>query len=55
MKYVEVVAEAGFADNVSAIAEKHEVADIRHGEVGEDGKLAMRLHWYGLYTVPTCS
>ena len=43
MKYVEVVVDAGSADNVSAIAEKHEVADIRRGEAGEDGKLAVRL------------
>ena len=43
MKYVEVVTEEGSADTVSAIAEKHEVSDIRHSEVGEDGMLAVRL------------
>jgi uncharacterized hydrophobic protein (TIGR00341 family) len=43
MKYVEVVADAGCADTVSAIAEKHEVADYRVGTVGEDGLQPMRL------------
>lgn len=43
MKYVEVVADAGCADTVSAIAEKHEVADYRVGAVGEDGLQPMRL------------
>jgi uncharacterized hydrophobic protein (TIGR00341 family) len=43
MKYVEVVADAGSADTVSAIAEKHEVADYRVGAVGEDGLQPMRL------------
>jgi len=31
MKYVEVVADAGSADTVSAIAEKLEVSDFRFG------------------------
>jgi uncharacterized hydrophobic protein (TIGR00341 family) len=43
MKYVEVVAEKGSVDTVSAIAEKHEVADIRYGAVGDDDMLAVRL------------
>lgn len=43
MKYVEVVADAGCTDTVSAIAEKHEVADYRVGTVGEDGLQPMRL------------
>ena len=43
MKYIEVVADAGSADTVSAIAEKHEVADYRVGVVGEDGLQPMRL------------
>ena len=43
MKYVEVVADAGSADTVSAIADKHEVADYRAGVVGEDGLQPMRL------------
>ncbi|MBI1283514.1 MAG: TIGR00341 family protein [Thiobacillus sp.] len=43
MKYVEVVADAGNAVTVSAIAEKHEVSDCRVGVVGEDGMPPMRL------------
>ena len=43
MKYVEVVADAGNAATVSAIAEKHEVSDYRVGVVGEDGLQPMRL------------
>jgi uncharacterized hydrophobic protein (TIGR00341 family) len=43
MKYVEVVADAGSADTVAAIAEKHEVADYRLGVAGEDGLQPMRL------------
>lgn len=43
MKYVEIVAEKGSADTVAAIAEKNEVADIRHGAVGDDGLQASRL------------
>jgi uncharacterized hydrophobic protein (TIGR00341 family) len=43
MKYVEVVAEGGSADTVSAISEKHEVSDYRAGVVGEDGLQPMRL------------
>ncbi|MHB1085499.1 MAG: TIGR00341 family protein [Thiobacillus sp.] len=43
MKYVEVVADAGSTDTVSAIAEKHEVSDFRIGVVGEDGMQPMRL------------
>lgn len=43
MKYVEVVADAGSADTVAAIAEKHEASDYRAGVVGEDGLQPMRL------------
>ncbi len=43
MKYVEVVADAGSADTVSAIAEKHELSDFRIGVVGEDKLQPMRL------------
>lgn len=43
MKYLEVVADAGSADTVLAIAEKQEVSDFRLGVVGEDGLQAMRL------------
>lgn len=43
MKYVEVVADAGSADTIAAIAEKHEVADYRAGVTGEDGLQSMRL------------
>ena len=43
MKYVEVVAEEGSADTVSAIAEKLDASDFRLGEIGEDGMRMMRL------------
>jgi len=43
MKYVEVVAEEGSADTVSATAEKLEVSDFRLGEIGGDGMRMMRL------------
>ncbi|MDX8386263.1 MAG: TIGR00341 family protein [Gallionella sp.] len=43
MKYVEVVADSGSADSVSAIAEKLEASDFRLGEIGEDGMRVMRL------------
>lgn len=43
MKYVEVVADAGHADTVSAIAEQLEARDFRLGAVGEDGLQQMRL------------
>jgi uncharacterized hydrophobic protein (TIGR00341 family) len=43
MKYIEVVADSGSADTVSAIAKKHEVSDYRVGAVGEDGLQPMRL------------
>ena len=43
MKYVEVVAEEGSADTVSAIAEKLGVSDFRLGEIGEDGMRVVRL------------
>ncbi|MDG4475178.1 TIGR00341 family protein [Thiovibrio frasassiensis] len=43
MKYVEVVAHAESAETVSAIAEKHEIADFRLGVVGKDKMQPMRL------------
>jgi len=43
MKYVEVVADAGHVDTVSAIAEQLEVSDFRVGHLGEDGCQQMRL------------
>ena len=43
MKYLEVVADSGNADTVSAIAEKHEVSDHRIDPVGEDGRQTMRI------------
>lgn len=43
MKYVEVVADAGSSDTVSAVAEQFKASDFRLGTVGEDGKQAMRL------------
>lgn len=43
MKYLEVVADSGNADTISAFAEKHEVSDLRIGPVGEDGRQAMRI------------
>ncbi len=43
MKYVEVVANAGSSDTISAIAEKAKVQDFRLGVVGEDGMQQMRL------------
>jgi uncharacterized hydrophobic protein (TIGR00341 family) len=43
MKYVEVVADAGSTDTVSAIAKKNDVFDFRVGEAGKDGMRAMRL------------
>lgn len=43
MKYVEVVADSGSADSVSAIAEKLEASDFRLGEIGVDGMQVMRL------------
>ncbi len=43
MKYVEIVADAGSADTISAIAEKIEAADLRIGETGKDGMRTIRL------------
>jgi len=43
MKYVEVIADAGSSDTISAAAENVEVSDIRYSEVGEDGMRAIRL------------
>ncbi len=43
MKYVEVVADSGHVDTVSAIAEQLELRDFRLGPLGEDGLQQMRL------------
>ncbi|TCV88048.1 TIGR00341 family protein [Sulfurirhabdus autotrophica] len=43
MKYVEVITDAGSADTVAAISEKHEVSDFRLSIVGNDGMQSMRL------------
>ena len=43
MKYVEVVADAGTAATVLAIAEKAKAQDCRLGIIGEDGMQVMRL------------
>ena len=43
MKYVEIVADVGLVDTVSAIAEQHEVSDFRLGVLNEDGLQQMRL------------
>jgi len=43
MKYVEIVAEAGSADTVAAIAEKIKASDLRLGPADEDGLMQMRL------------
>ncbi|MBI1396421.1 MAG: TIGR00341 family protein [Betaproteobacteria bacterium] len=43
MKYVEIVADAGSAATVMAIAEKYKAPDVRLGVVGEDGMQPMRM------------
>ena len=43
MKYVEVVADAGHVDTVSAIAQQLDVPDFRLGHLDEDGMQQMRL------------
>ncbi len=43
MKYVEIVAEAGSADTVAAIAEKIKASDLRLGPEDENGLMQMRL------------
>jgi len=43
MKYVEVIADSGHVDTVSAIAEQLEVSDFRIGPLGDDGCQQMRL------------
>lgn len=43
MKYVEVIAETGSSDTVSAIADKFKARDFRLGTVGDDGLQPMRL------------
>ena len=43
MKYVEIIADAGSADTVSAIAEKAKATDFRLGVVAENGTQQMRM------------
>lgn len=43
MKYVEIIADAGNADTICAIAEKHEAPDCRIGLADEAGMQAIRL------------
>lgn len=43
MKYVEIIADAGSADTVAAIAEKVRATDFRLGVVAEDGMQQMRM------------
>jgi uncharacterized hydrophobic protein (TIGR00341 family) len=43
MKYVEVIADASSSEAVSAIADKSQAVDFRHGAVGEDGMQQMRM------------
>lgn len=43
MKYVEIIADAGSADTVSAIAEKVKATDFRLGAVAENGTQQMRM------------
>jgi uncharacterized hydrophobic protein (TIGR00341 family) len=43
MKYVEIIADAGSADTVSAIAEKVKATDFRLGVVAENGTQQMRM------------
>lgn len=43
MKYLEIIAEAGSANTVSAVADKVKAADFRLGAIGADGMQAMRM------------
>lgn len=43
MKLVEIMADAGSADTVSAIAEKYKARDFRLGLIGDNGTQTMRL------------
>ncbi len=43
MKYVELISNTGNVDTVAAIAEQHEVIDLRASAPGEDGLQAIRL------------
>ncbi len=43
MKYIEVIAEAGSADTIAAIADKVKAEDFRIGVSGEDKRLQMRI------------
>ncbi len=43
MKYVEIIADAGSSDTVTAIAEKVKAQDFRLGVAGEDGMRQMRM------------
>ena len=44
MKVIEVIADAGNADTVAAIAQQHEAQDFRVGLKDESGSQPMRLH-----------
>jgi len=43
MKYIEVIAESGSSNTISAIAKKAKALDFRLGVVGEDGMQPMRV------------
>ena len=43
MKYVEIIADAGSSDTISAIAGKAKALDLRLGVVGEDGMQQIRM------------
>ena len=43
MKYVEIIADAGSSNTISAIAEKAKAMDFRLGIVGKDGMQQMRM------------
>ena len=43
MKYIEVIADKGSADTISAIADKANASDIRYGSVDENGMQTLRL------------
>ncbi len=43
MKYVEIIADTGHVDTVTAIAEQLELSDIRVGALNEDGTQQIRL------------
>lgn len=43
MKYIEVIADKGSADTISAIAEQVDASDLRFGSVDDDGVQSIRL------------